>query len=442
MLIFSKRITSSLVFQRRFGPLFFSQFLGALNDNLLRFSIIIFLLLNIYHGDSSNSRVLVVTTGAIFILPFFLFSSLAGEVADKYEKSALVRHIKSTEILIAVIASLGFVLINFHLLLFALFMMGTQSTFFGPLKYALLPQQLKKDELTSANAMLQAGTYLAIMTGTILGGYLAGLGELAPILVTIHILVLAILGRLVAQFIPLAESNDCTIKISLNLPKATFSIVRTAISDPLNLILIFLISGFWFTSSVYVSAVPTYAKLLLNADANVITLLNVAFVLGIGLGAFVCAHLSKGQVKIYLVFLGAVGVSLTSFHIFMLGTPPTDSAPLLANNLFASSTARVLFTDLLLIGAFGAIYVIPLYAALQMNLKSSHRARTIAALNVSNALFMVFSAAFAILAYRQGANEPQLFGLTGLMSILIVLCVFPSLTKLWGNLVESLETKN
>ena len=365
---FSKALFSSLLCTKRFGPLFFTQFLGAFNDNLLRFSIIMFLILNVFDGDSENSRILVATTGAIFILPFFLFSSLAGEVADKYEKSKLIKYIKSVEILIVAIASLGFLIASYYLLLFALFLMGTQSTFFGPLKYALLPQLLEKKELTPANAMLQAGTYFAIMTGTILGGLLAGLDGSTSKIIIIHILGLAIAGRTCAHFIPIATASDDTIVIRKNLPKATVSIVKEAISDRLNLILIFLISGFWFTSSAFVAAVPTYAKLLLGADANVITILNVAFVIGIGLGAFLCTMLTRGQIRPYLILLGAIGVALTSLTVLAQGTPPISSNLLQLDNFLSSRFAIIFFMQLVLVGTFGALYVIPLYACLQINL--------------------------------------------------------------------------
>jgi acyl-[acyl-carrier-protein]-phospholipid O-acyltransferase/long-chain-fatty-acid--[acyl-carrier-protein] ligase len=396
-----------------------------------------FLILNVFEGDSENSRILVATTGAIFILPFFLFSSLAGEVADKYEKSKLIKHIKSMEILIVAIACLGFLIANYYLLLFSLFLMGTQSTFFGPLKYALLPQLLEKKELTTANAMLQAGTYFAIMTGTILGGILAGLIGSASKIIIIHILCLAIAGRICAHFIPIAVASDNTIKIRQNLPKATISIVKEAISDRLNLILIFLISGFWFTSSAFVAAVPTYAKLLLGADANVITILNLAFVIGIGLGAFLCTLLTRGQIRPYLVCLGAVGVGLTSLTVLAQGTPPISSNLLQLDNFLSSRFTIIFFTQLVLVGTFGALYVIPLYACLQINLRATHRARTIAALNVCNAFFMVLSALFTVVIYRQGANEPQLFGVIGLLNLAVIGTVYPIFNKNWSNLQKT-----
>ena len=396
-----------------------------------------FLILNVFDGDSENSRILVATTGAIFILPFFLFSSLAGEVADKYEKSKLIKHIKSVEILIVAIASLGFLIASYYLLLFALFLMGTQSTFFGPLKYALLPQLLEKKELTPANAMLQAGTYFAIMTGTILGGLLAGIDGSTSKIIIIHILGLAIAGRTCAHFIPIATASDDTIVIRKNLPKATVSIVKEAISDRLNLILIFLISGFWFTSSAFVAAVPTYAKLLLGADANVITILNVAFVIGIGLAAFLCTMLTRGQIRPYLILLGAIGVGLTSLTVLAQGTPPISSNLLQLDNFLSSRFAIIFFMQLVLVGTFGALYVIPLYACLQINLRATHRARTIAALNVCNAFFMVLSALFMVIIYRQGANEPQLFGVIGLLNLAVIGTVYPMFNRNWKNLQKT-----
>jgi len=341
------------------------------------------------------------------------------------------------EIFIVAIASLGFLIASYYLLLFALFLMGTQSTFFGPLKYALLPQLLEKKELTPANAMLQAGTYFAIMTGTILGGLLAGLDGSTSKIIIIHILGLAIAGRICAYFIPIATASDDTIVIRRNLPKATVSIVKEAISDRLNLILIFLISGFWFTSSAFVAAVPTYAKLLLGADANVITILNVAFVIGIGLGAFLCTMLTRGQIRPYLILLGAIGVGLSSLTVLAQGTPLISSNLLQLDNFLSSRFAIIFFTQLVLVGTFGALYVIPLYACLQINLRATHRARTIAALNVCNAFFMVLSALFTVIVYRQGANEPQLFGIIGLLNLAVIGTIYPMFNKNWKNLQKT-----
>ena len=338
--------------------------------------------------DDSASRSLIALTGAIFIAPFLVFSAIAGQIADKFEKARLIRQIKSTEIGLVVISGYGFVASNYYLLLLALFLMGTQSTFFGPLKYAILPQHVKKEELTSANAALQATTYMAILLGTISGGLLAGQGENQALLIVVVCVSIAILGRLTAQFIPDASASDPTLQFEMNAMRATTTTLREITSDNRLLLVTMMISTFWFCGSSYLAALPTYAKTLLNSDNQFITLLNVMFTTGIGTGAFICTLISKNKIKLSLVTIGGGGAILAAFDVFLIGTPALALNTTTLANFMHSAVANRLLFDLFAIGFFGALYIIPLYACLQRDLNRLRSARTLAGLNIFNALFM------------------------------------------------------
>jgi MFS family permease len=410
-------VKTQLIVSRRLGPLLATQFLGAFNDNTLRFAII---MLFATGGtiDDSASRSLIALTGAIFIAPFLIFSAIAGQIADKFEKARLIRQIKSTEIGVVVISGYGFFASNYYLLLLALFLMGTQSTFFGPLKYAILPQHVKKEELTSANAALQATTYMAILLGTISGGLLVGQGENEALLIVAVCASIAILGRLTAQFIPDASASEPTLQFEMNAMRATTATLREITSDNRLLLVTMMISAFWFCGSSYLAALPTYAKTLLNSDNQFITLLNVMFTTGIGTGAFTCALVSKNKIKLSLVTIGGGGAILAAFDVFLIGTPALALNTTTVANFMHSPVANRLLFDLFAIGFFGALYIIPLYACLQRDLNPLRSARTLAGLNICNAVFMVLSALVAIVIYSFGFNEPQLFGIVSCASLI------------------------
>ncbi len=269
----------------RFAPLFYTQFFGAFNDNVFRFALIIFVTFTVAERTGMDTRMLVVLTGGIFILPFFLFSALAGQIADRYEKSRLIRRIKTTEIFVMGLGAAGFWLEDLYFLLTVLFLMGAQSTFFGPLKYAILPQHLKETELTGGNGLIQMGTYVAILLGGVCGGMLASVDDLGPGLVIVAVMVLAVLGRLSAGYIPSAAPSAAGMRIDLNPVRSTVRILRDAADEREVLTIILVISGFWFVGATYLSVMPTFGKELLNADAQAVTLLNAALSVGIGTGS-------------------------------------------------------------------------------------------------------------------------------------------------------------
>jgi MFS family permease len=408
---------TQLVFSRRLGPLLATQFLGAFNDNAMRFAIIVLIAT---HGsmDDSLSRSLIALTGAVFIAPFLVFSAMAGQIADKFEKSKIIKHIKSAELVVITIAGYGFIANNYYLLLLALFLMGTQSAFFGPLKYAIIPQHVRKEELTSANAALQASTYIAILLGTISGGILIDQDHDETFLIVVLGFSIAVLGRLAAQFIPYASASEPALQVEKNTIRAIMTTIRAVTSDNRLLLIVIMISAFWFCGSSYLAALPTYATTHLKADNQFITLLNIMFTIGISIGAFTCAVISKNQIKLPLVSIGGVGVILASFDVFLIGVPESTLTAVTILNFINSAGATRLLFDILGIGLFGALYVIPLYACLQRDLDQLRSARTFAGLNIFNAVFIVLSALSAMVIYSFGFNEPELFGIVSAASLI------------------------
>ena len=406
-----------LVHERRFLPLFVTQFLGAFNDNVFRFALVIFITFSVAGGSDADSRNLVVISGGIFILPFFLFSAVAGQVADKYEKSSLIKHIKLLEIFVMALASIGFWLQSTTFLLIVLFLMGTQSTFFGPLKYGILPQHLHKHELTGGNGLIQMGTYIAILLGAIVGGMLSAIDGYGPAPIVSGIVVVAILGRWCAGHIPTAPASDPTIDLSWNLPRATWSLLRYAGTQGDILVIILTISWFWFLGATFLSMVPSYGKELLGGDEQVVTLLNAAFTIGIGIGSVLCEKLSRGQIELGLVPIGCLGISLFAADFYFVGEPQHTSELLTVGAAFTHPASQRAFVALVCIGAFGAIFIVPLYAALQARMAQARAARVIAALNITNAIFMVLSALFTLLLYRWGLAISDIFGLVAMLNI-------------------------
>ncbi len=406
---------------RRFLPLFAVQFLGAFNDNVFRFALIIFITFRLAEKTGIDTRSLIVISGGIFILPFFLFSSLAGQIADKYEKSGIIRRVKFVEIIVMGLGAIGFSIESAEFLFVVLFLMGTQSTFFGPLKYGILPQHLAEKELTGGNGLIQMGTYAAILMGAIAGGMLAALEGFGPTPVVSCVVALAFAGWLCACAIPNAGASDTTIVINWNLPQATFRLLRYAAGNSEILTLVLTISWFWFLGATFLSMVPSYGKELLGADEQAVTMMNAAFTIGIGIGSILCERYSRGRIELGLVPIGCIGISVFAADIFFAGKPETTAVILTLKTMLTHPPALRAFADLTLIGAFGAMFIVPLYAALQARVQRAHCARVIAALNVTNALFMVFSAAFTVFLYRFQVTIPSIFGTVAILNLIAML---------------------
>ncbi|MFK8017617.1 MAG: MFS transporter [Gammaproteobacteria bacterium] len=433
---------TQLLTERRFLPYFGTQFLGAFNDNVYKNAVIGLLTFQVVSlgvsGDASQQ--LINLSAGLFILPFFLLSATAGQIAEKYEKSWLIRRIKIWEIIVMLVGSLAIVTRELSLLLLVLFMMGVQSSFFGPIKYSILPQHLNQSELTGGNALVEAGTFLAILIGMIAGGLMINVPGIGDYLVTGLILLLASLGYVSARQIPAAPATAPDLKINWNVVTETWRIIDHVRENRTVFLSIMGISWFWFFGSLLIAQMPAYGKLFLGGDQWVVTLLMAMFTIGIAAGSLLCSRLSGRSVEIGLVPVGAIGMTIFAFDLSfaspsLAGTDMSASALIGARELLQQEGIWRVLLDLALIAVFGGLFIVPLYALVQTRSERSHLSRTIAAVNIMNALFMVVSAVVAIVLLKSGLNIPQLFLVVSLMNIAVAVFIFTLvpefLMRLW-----------
>ena len=420
----SKPSQFSLLKERRFGPFFVAQFLGAFNDNVFKNALV---LLVAFHATSLTTlapAVLVNLAAALFILPFFLFSATAGQLADKYDKARIIRIVKAVEIVIMALGAYGFVRQNLACLLGALFLLGLHSTFFGPVKYALLPQTLRPQELVGGNALVETGTSIAILLGTILGGILIALPDGASRWVPAVGIVVAVAGYLVARFVPAAPSQAPELRVNWNAFTETVRNLRFTYANRPLFLSILGISWMWLVGLVFVSQFPGYAREVLRGTEHVVTALLTVFSIGIGVGSLLCEKMSGRKVEIGLVPFGAFGVTLFAADLaFATPTVATDAVRDVAAFLAADGSLRVL-ADLALIGMFSGFVLVPLYASVQARAEPGHQSRVIAGNNILNALFMVVGAAGSALLLERGLSIPQLFLVVALMNAAVAVFIF------------------
>ncbi|MCF8197907.1 MAG: MFS transporter [Sulfuritalea sp.] len=413
---------SALLRSRRFAPLFITQLLGALNDNVLKNAMVVLLTFQAASWTTLKPELLANLAAGIFILPFFLFSATAGQLADKYDKAALARFTKLLEIGIVVVAGVGFAMHSLEVLFASLFLMGLQSALFGPVKYAILPQHLESDELVGGNALIEAGTFVAILVGTLLGGLLAG-SESGMGLITVTGLVIAVVGYLSSRAIPVAVPPAPTLVIGLNPLTETWHNIRFARDNETVFLSILGISWFWLFGALFLAQFPAYTKEVLGGNETAVTLLLATFTFGIGVGSLLCEKLSAGRVELGLVPLGSIGMTLFALDL-AFASPATPAAALGAMALLElGSTWRVLI-DLALLGAFGGLFIVPLYALVQQRSNPEHRARIIAANNILNALFMVVGAAAAGGLLSAGLSIPALFAVAAVCNAAVALFIY------------------
>jgi hypothetical protein len=409
---------SRLLRERRFLPLFVTQFLGALNDNVFKNALVVLLTFKATEWTTLSPGILANLAAGIFILPFFVFSGSAGQLADKLDKARIARFVKVLEILIILVAGVGFASHSLVLLLVALFLLGCHSTLFGPVKYAILPQHLQAGELIGGNALIEAGTFVAILLGTLAGGLLAAAGD--TLWITGASLAIALAGYVASRQIPSAPPPDPHLRLQANPLVETWHVLGHARKNGRVWAAILGISWFWLYGALFLAQFPAYAKDVLGGGELAVTLLLAVFTVGIGAGSLVCERLSRGRLGPVLVPLGAIG--LTAFGIdvaFASPALPPAAAPLpLAELLGLWSTWHVL-ADLLLLGGFGGLFIVPLYTLMQERSAASHRARVIAANNVLNALFMVVGALAAAALLAAGCSIPLLFGAAAVGNALV-----------------------
>lgn len=432
----------SLLGKRQFLPLFCTQFLGALNDNVFKNAIVIMIAFSLADKMAMNSSILVMVASGLFILPFFLFSATAGQIADKTEKSLLIRRVKSAEIIIMCCAGVGFHLESMPILLTVLFFMGAQSTMFGPLKYAILPQHLAGDELLGGNGMIQMGTYMGILLGMIIGGLLISLDAGARY-VSILIVVIACMGRLASHWIPLAPAAEPSLRMRWNFIIETRRIIGYAGMDRSVFRSIIGISWFWFCGATFLALVPSYTDDILNADERVATLMLIAFSVGVGTGSMLCEKLLRKRIDFGLMPIGAAGLTLFAGDVAFISPPAAlaaDADVVLTVSAFLSHCShwRLLF-DLAMIGVCGGLYMAPLYAFIQRRSDPKRCSRIIAANNIMNAFFMVISAVLMSALIALNVTIERLFLIVAVLNVLLMLLLCVKERKIPDDFVRLLR---
>ena len=418
----------SLLRERRFAPFFVTQFLGAFNDNIFRNGLVILLTFQGARVAGLDASQLANTAGALFILPFFLLSATAGQLADKLEKSRMIRAIKLLEIVLMLLAGFAFVTARYSLLLVVLFLMGCQSAMFGPAKYAYLPQQLHSDELVGGNALVESGTYMAIILGLLVGG-LAAAEDSSHTVLAILLLAISLAGYLASRQIPVTKPPDPELKINWNPVTQTWRMIGYAREDKNVFLSILGISWFWFYGSAVTLQVPAYTLVILNGTETVTTVLLVAFAVGVGLGSLLCERLSGHRIELGLVPFGSIGLSLIAVDLYFAQPSPNPVAVhSIAEFVGRPGSWRVLI-DLALLGAFGGFYSVPLYANVQQRARRQHLSRVIAANNILNALLMVGASVLAISLLALGLTIPQLFLVLAALNVAIAAYIYTLLPE-------------
>ncbi|WP_417282560.1 MFS transporter [Comamonas sp.] len=413
----------ALLGQRRFAPFFWTQFAGAGNDNLFKFAFTVMVTYQLSVSWLPPSLAGLVI-GALFTLPYLLFSATSGQLTDKWDKTRMFRLVKNLEIAIMLIAAWGFINAHVPVLLLCVFLMGLHSTLFGPVKFAYLPQVLNDRELTGGNGMVEMGTFVAILLGQVAGGLLVAVPQVGHTQVAIACVSIAVLGRICAQFIPHAPATDPDLVINWNPFTETWRNLKLAHEQPVVFRSLLGISWMWFFGAVFLSQFPSFAKEVLHGDEHVASLLLVIFSVGIGIGSLLCEVFSRRQVEIGLVPLGAIGMSVFAIDLFF-ATRSLPASELMGVGAFFAQHQhwRVMF-DLGMLALSAGIYSVPMYALIQMRSQPTHRARIIAANNILNALFMIASAVLAGALLAAGCSIPQVFLITGIANALVALYVF------------------
>ncbi len=431
-----------LLGSRRFLPMFLTQFFGALNDNVFKQA----LLLVITYGwiqQSAEISTLNNLAALLFILPYFIFSATAGQIADKYERSQLIRYLKVLEIVIMILGTIGFLMGNLWVLLFALFLMGTQSTFFGPIKYAILPEVLKPDELMSGNALFQSGTSLAILFGMILGGAVIAASAGNLLWISLTVLTIAVLGYLSSRSILKQSIPAPDIRIDWNFFRTSFQTLKYAKSLPLVFTILLGNSWYWFYGATYLTQIPQLTLQNLHASENVASLLLTFFSIGIGLGSYLCRKWGGTEVNIRMVPIGAVGLTIFAFYLAMsMAFIPERTGELLGlAEVFQQGWSYYhVMLAVTLLGISGGFYIVPLYAMMQAHSPRSHRARVVAANNILNAVFMVSSAIFSIIILSVLEFDLKiLFCITAVLSAIFTFWLLLRLKPLINSAQASLE---
>ena len=418
----------SLLRTRRFAPFFLTQFLGAFNDNVYKNSLMAMITFGLLSSTLDLS--LMNNIGAmLFILPFFLFSALAGQLSDKYEKSYLIRRIKLLEIVIMCLGAIAFYFSMTAGLMLLLFLMGTQSAFFGPVKYSIIPQHLDNHELVGGNALVEMGTFLAILIGTLVASMLATQSD-GILWVSAIIISVAILGYLVSRKIPSAPAANPDLKVRFNPFTETWRTINYSREQKSVFLAVLAISWFWFLGAAYLTQIYGFAKDYLGGDQSVVMVLLATFSIGIATGSLLCERLSGHKVELGLVPLGSIGLTIFGMDLFLQSLPELGPELITAGQFLSSPSNLRIVADFLLIGVFGGFYIVPLYAMVQARSAPEKRSQVIAAINIMNALFMVVSAIVGIIVLGLlDLTIPQFFLILAVLNALVAIYIYRTIPE-------------
>ena len=421
----SSKSQFALLRERRFAPLFWVQFLGAANDNIFKFAFTLLATYAAHKWGNVEPQIAGFLIGALFIAPFMLFSATSGQLADKLEKSWFIRRVKDAEIIVMAIGGAGLALQSAPLLYVAIFLLGLQSTVFGPVKYSYLPQHLDAHEVTGGNGMVEMGTFVAILLGTIGGGLLIGeFGDRGALVTAGVVLLVAVMGRIAAQFVPHSPAADPGLTINWNPITETWVNLKIAHGDVAVFNSIIGISWMWFFGSIFLTSFTPYARTNLGGNEAVVTFLLAVFSIGIGVGSLACEKLSGRRVEIGLVPFGSIGMTVFAIDLYFASVafaPMTDGT---LRQFLSSPGAWRIVMDLALLALFAGLYSVPLYALVQTRAERSRVARIVAANNILNAVFMVVASLAATALLGAGLSIPQLFLVTALMNAAVALYIY------------------
>ena len=413
----------SLLKKRSFLPMFITQFLAAFNDNLFKNALVILITYRLADEYGVNGQVLVTAVAGVFVLPMIIFSAFAGQLADKYDKTVLIKVIKIAEIAIMIFASIAFCYNKMWWLIILLFCMGTHSAFFGPIKYSILPQHLNENELVAGNGLVSAGTFIAILLGTISGGLLV-LRESGHVFISAAILSTALLGWIACLFIPSAPSSQPDLELNWNIFSATWQIVGNTRKNRAVFRAILGICWFWFVGAVFLAQCPNFAKNIIGANEQVSTLFIVIFSVGVGLGSMLCNRLLKGEVSTRFVPLACLGMSLSIFVLaFVCRFVPHYPSLVGVGDFVKAPAACAVMGMLLLMTMCGGLYNVPMYALMQDRTPKEEMARAVACLNVSDSFGMVLSAVFSMVLLACRATVVHIFICLGIANLGVALFV-------------------
>jgi acyl-[acyl-carrier-protein]-phospholipid O-acyltransferase/long-chain-fatty-acid--[acyl-carrier-protein] ligase len=415
-----------IMLSRRFAPLFWCQFFAAFNDNFLKTALVFVVL---FHLNARDAEALITLASAIFIAPYFFLSALGGELADRYDKALVAQRLKFIEIFVAALAAWGYVQASLPLLYGALLGFGILAALFGPIKYGILPDHLRRDQLPTGNALVEGATFVAILLGTIAGG-LAARGQGSHVLFAALVIGFAIACWLSARLIPATGEGAPGLRISANIATSTAAMIRHLRADPRLWWGAMVTSWFWLVGIVVLSLLPPLIKTLIGGNEDTVIAYLAIFTIAVGAGSGLAAGIARGRIRLRTTFVGALllGIFAIDLGAATLGAPPVAS-PQGPAAVFASALGVRAAVDLCGLAIAGGLFIVPAFSAVQAWSDVDYRARTIAAVNVLNAAFMTGATILVAVMQKFGVTISALFLLIGVLTLLVALAIWKTMPK-------------